>query len=349
MCQLSQHNWKILEKVNLGYWQTDVIIPVFYWGVWRRSRIMSASPPTTNSTNGGSDTGMTWDMYMYMYIIVSICIVIIIENCLTVVLMSSHQLLRTKTNYILISLAVVDCLTGSLWMFFTLGLDILPENYFCHIFYAFLGFSTMNTLLHLGLVSLERYIAIVYALHYHIYFSTRRLVAGIVSCWTVSFIIIICLFIAISPVNDPFCIKYAKFINYITLVCIGLISFWLILVYTTIYKEILRQQIRVQSIGFDQSGNEHSRIKAAKMILLTVGCFFLCWLPFGTCSLITLVDEDLYMSSPALQWYDYLSNILLLLNSTMNPIIYIMRMQSFRRVLCRLFTLWSLYKPTLDT
>ena len=135
--------------------------------------------PTMNAANNGSV--LTTEVKSIYRGLVFIYIVIIMENVCTIVLMCSHKKLRTKTNYILLSLAVVDCLAGfaPLCVAISMMLKIIPMRYVCQIVTASFGFLVLNSLLHLSVVTLDCYIAIVYPLHYHIYFSTRRLVGCI--------------------------------------------------------------------------------------------------------------------------------------------------------------------------
>ena len=214
----------------------------------------------------------------FTYMMVSIFIGIMLENILTIVVMCSHQSLRTKTNYILISLAIVDCLTGILTSYLLISMmtEMISKSQLCTIAFACINFSAVNSLLHLAIVTLDRFIAIVYPLHYDTYLSTRRVVGCIIFCWIASLIIIISFSsenASLGRAQHLHC-RTIKHMQYTLLFTVGLISFILILAYMKIYKEILKQQARIHIVDNDQTGNNSSTVKAAKLILLTSGCFF---------------------------------------------------------------------------
>ena len=223
-----------------------------------------------------------------------------------------------------------------LYLPISLMLDTIPKDHQCLITIAASIAPTVNSLLHLAIVTLDRYIAIMYPLRYDTMFNTKRLVACIVSCWITSFIIVIP-FIIIDAIQkkDLICRTHELLMSYIFLFTVGPIGLLIILAYIKIYKEILKQQVRIHSNEDNQSTNNNSRVKVAKLIFLTSGCFFISWLPMFSCSVIDIVNEDILRTSTIMEVYVQLARLLSIVNSAMNPIIYILRMQSFRNVLCK--------------
>ena len=144
---------------------------------------MSCSP-----LNGTSEPILNYMSVTTIYPLVDA--VIICENILTIaVLMSLPQELRTKDNVIIISLATVDLITGIFMVVYMAMSQIwltLPTTYHCKITYCLWYFMAFYSA---WVLTVDGYIAIVYSLHYHIYFGKQeqKVVASILFCWLASF------------------------------------------------------------------------------------------------------------------------------------------------------------------
>ena len=117
---------------------------------------------------------------------VTIGLITAIENLFLIGLVISSPQLRTRKNYVITSLAIVDLLSGisnTLWLFIQDFRQKVLDIELCQIVYAIWCFPLFNSVLHLILLTLDRYIAVVYSLQYHSLMTTPRLFICICLCW----------------------------------------------------------------------------------------------------------------------------------------------------------------------
>ena len=118
--------------------------------------------------------------------LILLSVAVIAVNLLVISLFVCREYLQTKTNSLLISLAVSDLLVG---------LVGIPMNVICN---AFLGvgvcmagaliyrFIAVSTMYHILLVTLERYIYVMYPMKYINIVTVPRLLMVIASVWIFS-------------------------------------------------------------------------------------------------------------------------------------------------------------------
>ena len=111
-------------------------------------------------------------------------------NGFTLITIQQTPRLWTKTNFILASMLVSDCITGVFMFWYTPFLLVVyvfsnPCNYTVAITVSqrLLMMPGFVSACHLILIPVERYIAIVYPLHYEIMFTDRTLKWSIFACW----------------------------------------------------------------------------------------------------------------------------------------------------------------------
>ena len=260
-------------------------------------------------------------------------------------LVLSSRYLRNRMNYVLTSLAIVDCLTGVttvLWGAVHVVKNIFPTTLECKIVYAIWIFPAINSVLHLAVLTLDRYIAVVYSLRYHSLLTTPRLFGCIVLCWllsvTMASSIMIGTVVIKSENNWCYIINLPKHYSYLFVLNIGLVMTILICVYVRIYKEIHRQQFRIQSIDGPMAQGSPRQGQSVKVLLLTVGCFIISWWPMLAFTLIAMNNVTYFSESCVIKNISDFADILAIINSAMNPIIYLFRMKTFRKVVIVLFT-----------
>ena len=124
------------------------------------------------------------------YVIVFITI---FGNLLTIMIIVKYEALQTKTNVLIASLAIIDLSTG-LFFFASQICEAFISNYwqygkFCLISIVLIRWPISNSVLHLAFIAIERYVAVLHPLHYHIYIT--KIVVGlfIVACWVISLVL----------------------------------------------------------------------------------------------------------------------------------------------------------------
>ena len=98
-------------------------------------------------------------------IVLACCIIAI--NLTVIILFIRNRSLKTVTNSFLVSLAASDLLAGLLGIPLSISCSVFRDNNFCPPAQLIWRFISVSTVLHILLVSVDRYIAIKYAMRYH--------------------------------------------------------------------------------------------------------------------------------------------------------------------------------------
>ncbi|XP_036438653.1 trace amine-associated receptor 4-like [Colossoma macropomum] len=263
-------------------------------------------------------------------------------NLLVIITISHFKQLHSPTNLIVLSLALVDCLLGCLVMPFSMVRWLercwFLGDIFCKIHSSLDMTLSIVSILHLSLVSIDRYLAICEPLSYRMRVTNGTVAVCITVIWlfslTYSFGVVLSnanitglenLLIFSSCVGNC-----ALIFNKESGIILSFVAFFIpgtimISLYLKIFC-VVRQQAKVMServtvrrtsCETHVHSSEQREWKAAKTLGIIMGIFLLCWLPFF---IVTLTDPFLNFPTPldvfdALVWFGYL-------NSTFNPLVY---------------------------
>ncbi|XP_028654833.1 trace amine-associated receptor 1-like [Erpetoichthys calabaricus] len=282
-------------------------------------------------------------------IIVTIC-----GNLLVIISISHFKELHTPTNYLILSLAVVDFLLGGFimppFMVLTVETCWYFGEFFCKIHYSSAIMLCTASIIHLSIISIDRYYAVCHPLKYKIKVTTSVTFNIICVSWIISAVLgfgIVLLELNLKGIED-----FYKHNVYCKGSCVlmqnetsGLLSsllsfyipgFIMVCIYIKIFKVARRQAKSItvtihQSKRIDERRNAESsrrETKAARTLAIVLGVFLICWSPFFLCN---IVDPLIHYTTPPL-----LINILLwcgYLNSSFNPLVYGFFYSWFRKAL----------------
>ena len=268
---------------------------------------------------------------------------IVIGNGLTIFLITTRPILRTTTNWFVLSLAVADFVVGVVWY---------PRLSFCSIHdktcvneavkiafsigYSFVFASVTN----LCALTLDRYLAIVHPLRYATFMTKRRVALLVSAAWGVA------LFDLISSLVTLFALagESQKMLNksiwlYHTVI---VMLAWVFLLFVTVriflvVRRIARQNAAVVAqLNFNHKLQHGVAFKAretasAKMIGIVVTVFLVCYLLDAVDSILFLVGPPLPPTALEVLF------LLKLLNSAVNPVAYALHKREIKRELKRLF------------
>ena len=251
-------------------------------------------------------------------------ILTITGNGFTVLLVRSRRRLRTKTNALIVSLAVAD---------FCVGAFVVPSLFFCHnrggciwpgpysswvdfTRWLFAYASTMN----LCSLTLDRYMAVAKPLKYVTFMTARRVIQLTFFSWFMPVCLVLFSFFWDLYVTFP---KRRMVLN----VCFALLEifftcmliFCFISVVTVVYKQTRSSAILAKQLRFNHSGltiNTHDK-SAVVMLAIVVGFALVCFAVYFRCTLLMFLGKN--SSCPSDVKYKI---PMLVLNSAINPLAY---------------------------
>ncbi|XP_076872273.1 trace amine-associated receptor 3-like [Brachyhypopomus gauderio] len=262
-------------------------------------------------------------------------------NLLVIITISHFKQLQSPTNLVILSLALVDCMLGCLVMPFSMVRWVegcwFMGDIFCKIHSSLDLTLSIASILHLCLVSIDRYMAICEPLTYRMKVTKSSVAACIAVIWTFSFTF--SFGVVLSNANTQgldsllilnSCVgNCALIFNRQWGVIVAVMAFFIPgTIMSSLYLKIChvaRKQAKlisdraaVMTLSEKKSySSEKRERKAAKTLGIVMGIFLLCWLPIF---ITTVIDPLLGFSTPvdvfdALVWFGYL-------NSTCNPLVY---------------------------
>ena len=260
-------------------------------------------------------------------------ILIIISNTLAIVVFTRSKLLRKRTNYFLLCLAIADMMIG------TIALPL-----FIHTLVVFTRQETPGNLVDIGRVSTLMDIfsgfASVFALTT---ISLERLYSVAIPAWHrttpkyVYFILIACIW-ALAGVLV--CIKlfvYRKDVSndvfgYLTIVVFLVCLLVICLAYVGIWIKVIQRMHEKTKRTLEKDK------KLATTLVLVTGIFVLTWVPFQLINFLYLKFCPNSSTCPkSYMTAVFLTKFMQYSNSFVNPIIYTFKMPDFRRVLLSMF------------
>ena len=279
-----------------------------------------------------------------------------------------NRRLRKVSYYFLVSLAASDILfvifSLPFRIYFELNSGWLLGKQTCQ-FWIFVDLlCTSASIVSLSLISVDRYVALSRPLRYLVIMTVRRCVFSITAVWLFCFIISLLSVHTWSKdatfIHSPQCLKLDKVYYTVASILAILIPLIILLVlYFLVFKMAFEQSKKIHRGAYNNSPrpeesilniasslSRHSvskrrqtsairELKATKTLIIVVGTFLLCWLPF--CVLLLMQQHSpKYISSLSSKTQEIIGQLFLhtlpALNSAVNPFIYTFFNSEFRKV-----------------
>nr|XP_051713989.1 5-hydroxytryptamine receptor 6 [Oryctolagus cuniculus] len=302
----------------------------------------------------------------------ALCVVIALTaaaNSLLIALICTQPALRNTSNFFLVSLFTSDLMVGLVVMPPAMlnalyGRWVLARS-LCLLWAAFDVMCCSASILNLCLISLDRYLLILSPLRYKLRMTQARALALVLGAWSLaalaSFLPLLLGWHELGHVRAP-APGQCRFLASLpfVLVASGLTFFLpsgaICFTYCRILLAARRQALQVACLTTGTAGQaletlqvprtprpgvesadsrrlatKHSRkaLKASLTLGILLGMFFVTWLPFFVANIVQAVCDCISAGLfDILTWLGYC-------NSTMNPIIYPLFMQDFKRALGR--------------
>ena len=266
--------------------------------------------------------------------------------------------LRTASNSILVSLALVDLLMMSVFILQVVEnvLEKSPRR-LCIGKSILSFFLNANIILHLALISVERVIALKFALRYHAIVTIRRVLFASIGVWMLAILLTIvfpqalkvdgrqtfheflgglttCLF---RRREKDFFRNSNSVIVYLTFLVAALLFLpisTVVISYGYIFNVARRQQRRVQDVHTLQSVTLTMKreLKAARTVAIVVGLCLISFVPLLLILCLHFLSESVDITKRQLN-FAYMAASL---NACWNPLIYCWRSQHFKEAFARL-------------
>ncbi|XP_053678835.1 adenosine receptor A2b [Anopheles nili] len=262
-------------------------------------------------------------------------------NILTIIAVWYYRRLQWLiSNLFVLSLAISDIFVGLTLPYhlaFYMGVDLGRQKHLCLLRFFVLIIACSVSIWNLIAIAVDRYIAICYPLHYARVMTKRTALTILGFGW--------CLAIAIATIpliwNKWETAQECEFDEllhpwYVAGVITPIFSVvWLCLfvVYWRIWREASKhaKQLRAHGRASERSSSDW---KSVQVVLLIMGCFTFCWIPYFVV-VLTQIFAFVENSSPTLYKAAF---SLAMANSMMNPIIYAWKNTHFRHAFKQLLT-----------
>ena len=282
---------------------------------------------------------------MFFNVVLSILVLIsLVGNALVISTILINKPMQTTLNYLLVNLAVADMISA---LCIGIGYVVMPfitypegdiGRYLCMFVIdgdlAWVGAA--ESVLCLVYIAFERYFAIVRPLHQRGRFTKKRLKVFIVLGW--SFAIFMRVPTSLEPRyyhsvlgvcknNDNMAGHMAVKVHSLAWMLLAGIVPISIMVY--LYSRLVHHLWfkSVQNLEASQRAAQRYR-KQVTITLITVSIIYaVCWMPISAGYLVDTWREEI-------PWFDKTGKVLLVFNSSVNPVLYSMRMKQFRKYLC---------------
>ncbi|XP_061406090.1 dopamine receptor 2-like [Lethenteron reissneri] len=297
------------------------------------------------------------DQAFVLSILILLIVATIIGNLLVACAVLRFKQLQTRTNAVTISLAVADLMVGAV----IIPCSMTHEVYrcwffgqtFCRIHYFMDYWFTNASILHLGCIAFDRYVAICDPLRYQQRVTNRTVALMLLMCWLCSALFSAPILVSLSDVLSRGVIERTScpdecvfIVNFGLMFMIGICPYFLSLIilslaYAKIFRVARAQANQIHAADANSKRTwlamkrEHNATKTLGMI---IGFFLLSWLPFYIISVMDVIID--YQTDAVMwgtvTWIGYFS-------SAVNPILYASFNRPFRNafldiVSCRAFT-----------
>ena len=282
--------------------------------------------------------------FPHTHISVFICLgmlgaAIVFANSVVIFLYRRKAFLKTKTNLCLACLAVSDMLAGAIAIPMVITCNLVEEDIATKICTAMdlsSRFISISTVLHLLLVTTERYFMIIHAMHYPYIVTKFRLktVLAFIWCFSMGTSLIQ---LAWIPLEGPSTADvFKKDTIYSLTVFFGIVLPSLLLMgaaLTSIFR-VLRRQIQNINRGnsYKTRAYQSKRIPLEGKAVIVFGSmiltFITCWFSYFLDGLM----QDLDLEAPYLpDWARIVLMFLRFGSSVLNPILYTFFKEDFKR------------------
>ena len=261
-------------------------------------------------------------------------VIAILGNCVVFAVFYRYELLRTPSNLLLLGLSFCDLLVGLVTQpLFAAETGLVAANSSAacslkDLYVIFLFVFSSSSMLHVCLISVERYVAIFYPFKHQLFLTNKKVVIFSILFW-ISWTLL-----TVFTRRE----HGGGLIGYSRMAFVIFSAFFILVINIRLWIEARRHSIRIQAavpqsvLVEEQSISRNS--KAAKTTLIAIVLLMLCNLPL-IAAFIARKFYGLRGRAVTLLWFA--SNTIVLLPAILNPVIYCWRRRDIRISIKRMF------------
>ena len=318
--------------------KNNITDPDFDHGCWKSflDLCLATEPPTQVDSN---KTALAFEIPLILIAALSIG-----TNSLVCVVFCLYRQLRLIRHYFVINLAVADILIATILIPLLIAAQLTTDNIaLCRCQIVLDIVCGTASLLCLAFISLERYVAVKYSLHYHSIVTQRKAMYCMAFIWLYSIIVSCAAFLSLLKDSDTeSCLfvgrEYVTFItvaSFVAPVGVMVISYW------NIFLVALTHARRIDSLsmqGYSEGSGPSKRrmkceLKGAKTLTIIMGTHFVCWCPLFVFFLVYTYCPT--CRGDTMRVANYVILFLRHFNSFSNPLIYCGINKQFRAAIKR--------------
>ena len=265
-------------------------------------------------------------------------------NGFVVFLVAKNRRLHSSANWFILSLAVAD---------FGVGIAVFPSSYFCYdsmacnfrVYMAFFWFFLHSSVTNLCTLTWDRYIAIVHPFRYHNSMTKRRPRIVILTAWLIPLAIALSLLVGIYATESKTVLKLlrATGVSAFDIICSALL-FYAVFRILAVARTKSRQesaigrQVESSSASYTSAGaaapHRRKKYSSVPLIIALVVFFLVC---YSVVNFLVLCNTFSCLGSDSASATGQILNLLLVLNSAVNPLVYAFLNRDIRRQIKLMF------------
>uniref|UniRef100_UPI0037E82FBF trace amine-associated receptor 13c-like n=1 Tax=Semicossyphus pulcher TaxID=241346 RepID=UPI0037E82FBF len=284
---------------------------------------------------------------MLFYVLTFIAVLTAALNLLVIISISHFRQLHTTTNLLLLSLAVSDFLVGLVVM---PGEIILTEtcwflgDILCAVYYLLPFLIICASAASMVLISVDRYVAICYPLHYPTKVTVQRVRFFVCVCWLYAFFVSVLLLYDHLKQPGRYNSCYGECVVNISgdldlvfsfIIPISIIIALYLRVFAVAVSQARAMRSHIAAVTLQRSQTvavKRSELKAARTLGIVVAVFLMCYCPYYC---VFLTSSKITIGSTA----EAFMSFLMYFNSCLNPLIYAFFYPWFRKAIRLIVTL----------
>ncbi|XP_074614519.1 octopamine receptor beta-2R-like [Acropora palmata] len=269
--------------------------------------------------------------------LIAVAVLSVAANSLVCVVFVLYRQLRLIRHYFVINLAIADIVIAAILIPLYVAAQLTGKDNVIILSQSQLIldiFCGTASMLCLAAISLERYVAVKYSLHYHSIVTHRKAFLCMVFIWVYSVVVSCASFLSLikkpEERKDKGCLfagpKYATFVTFASFVlpvAVMVFAYWNIFQVAQVHARRINS---MQLTPSDPAGSLQSKrvirreLKGAKTLTIIMGTHFICWCPLFVFFLVYTYCES--CRGNTIRVVNYIILLLRHCNSLTNPLIY---------------------------